>query len=338
MTVQKVGIVIHEGVQALDVAGPLDAFGEANKFTPSDERYEVVLIGASRDPVRASNNMRVLADATFAEAEDAFDILLVAGGPSLPRGRPDDRLIEYLRRASGRASIYGSVCTGAFPLGHAGLLDGRRVTTHWRIARELAERFPAARVEPDAIFIQDGKLITSAGITAGIDLALALVNRRYGPDVSVAVAKHLVVLAQRQGGQSQFSPYLMAPADPTSPIRRVQDHVMANVGRRHSLKSLADVAGMSTRSLARHFVQETGVTPHRFVENARLDAARKLLEGSDRSLKAVAYDTGFVTADHMRVVFNDRLGIGPAQYRRRFSIPVCADWPASPTHRGDFRP
>jgi transcriptional regulator GlxA family with amidase domain len=157
-----------------------------------------------------------------------------------------------------------------------------------------------------------------AGVTAGIDLALALVGQQHGPGVAVAVAKRLVVVAQRQGGQSQFSPYLTAPADPTSPIVRIQDRVMADVGRRHTLASLAAVVGMSARNLARHFVQETGITPHEFVERARIDAARMLLEGSDRPLKAVAHDCGFGTTDRMRLVFHQRLGVTPAQYRASF--------------------
>jgi transcriptional regulator GlxA family with amidase domain len=277
-----------------------------------------VLVGPHRAPLRASNNMQMIADLSFEEASGGFDVLLVAGGPELPYAAPDPQRTEWLRVAPWRTSLYGSICTGAFALGHAGLLDGHRVTTHWQIAQKLAARFPAAIVEPDLIYVRDGRLVTSAGVTAGIDLALALVRERHGPGVALAVAKRLVVVAQRQGGQSQFSPYLTAPADPASPIARIQDHVMANIGGRHTLESLAAVVGMSARNLARHFVQETGITPHEFVERARIDAARMLLEGSDRPLKAVAYDCGFGTADRMRSVFHERLGVTPAQYRASF--------------------
>ena len=155
-------------------------------------------------------------------------------------------------------------------------------------------------------------------MTAGIDLALALVRERHGPAVAVAVAKRLVVLAQRQGGQSQFSPYLSAPADPASPIARLQSHVMENIGKRHTLQSLADAIGMSSRNLARQFVRETGVTPHEFVERARLDAARMLLEGTHLPLKSVAFDSGFGTTDRMRAAFLGGLGVTPAQYRASF--------------------
>jgi transcriptional regulator GlxA family with amidase domain len=326
VAVQKVAIVIHEGVQALDVAGPMDVSTEANSFVPDEDRYDVVLVAANLDPIRAANNMRMLANVSFEQADGGFDILLVAGGPNLPGAKPDPRLVEWLRLAPHRAAIYGSVCTGAFPLGHAGMLDGHRVTTHWQNAPKLAAEFPAARVEHDAIYIRDEQLVTSAGITAGIDLALAFVNQQHGQQVSVAVAKRLVVVAQPQGGQSQFRPYLVAPAEAESPIRRVQDHVMVDIGRHHTLGSLAHVAGMSARSLARHFVQETGITPHEFIDRARVDAARKLLEGTDRPLKAVAYDCGFATADRMRLVFNNRLGTTPAQHRASFHRSALA-WP-----------
>jgi transcriptional regulator GlxA family with amidase domain len=203
-------------------------------------------------------------------------------------------------------------------LGYAGLLDDRRVTTHWQDAQALVARFPKAKVEPDLIYVRDGRLITAAGVTAGIDLGLALVGQRHGAETALKVAKRLVVVAQRQGGQSQFSPYLTAPADPESPIARIQDHVMANIGDRHTLESLAAVVGMSPRNLARHFGQVTGTTPHDFIERARVDAARMMLEASDRPLKAIAFDCGFGSADRMRIVFSTRLGVTPVQYRASF--------------------
>lgn len=327
MSTQKVALVIHSDVQALDVAGPLDVFAEANAFIPETDRYQTLLVARDRSPLRASNNMQMVPDLTFEEASGHFDLVLVAGGPDLPYADPDPAMTAWLRSVTSRTGIYGSICTGAFALGHAGLLDGRRVTTHWQIASKLAARFPAAQVEPDLIHVRDGPLITSAGVTAGIDLALALVRERHGADVALAVAKRLVVLAQRQGGQSQFSPYLSAPADPESPIARLQSHVMENIGQRHTLRSLADTVGMSSRSLARHFVRETGITPHEFVERARIDAARLLLEGTHLPLKSVAFDCGFGTADRMRMIFVDRLGITPAQYRASFQPEVTPRFP-----------
>ncbi len=318
MPIQAVAIVVHEGVQALDVAGPVDVFAEANAYVDSTNRYETTLVGATRNRLRASNGIGMVADLTFEEATGGFDIILVAGGPALPEAEPDPGLIRWVKEAPWRSSIYGSICTGAFVLGHAGLLDHRRVTTHWQNAQALAAKFPKAMVEPDSIYVRDGRLITSAGVTAGIDLGLALVGQRHGVDTALKVAKRLVVVAQRQGGQSQFSPYLTAPADPASPIARIQDHVMANIAGRHTLESLAAEVGMSPRNLARHFVQQTGITPHEFIERARVDVARMMLEGSDRPLKAVAYDCGFGSADRMRIVFNARLGVTPAQYRASF--------------------
>jgi len=316
--VQAVAIVVYEGVQALDVAGPLDVFSEANTFLDDSDRYETVLIAAHRNPLRASNGLRLMADLTFEEATGGFDIILVAGAPTPPETEPEPSLVEWDKQLPWRSSVYGSICTGAFVLGYAGLLDDRRVTTHWQDAQSLAARFPKARVEPDLIYVRDGRLITAAGVTAGIDLGLALVLQRHGPETALKVAKRLVVVAQRQGGQSQFSPYLTATADPESPIARIQDHVMARIGDRHTLASLATVVGMSPRNLARHFVQVTGITPHEFVERARVDAARMMLEGSDRPLKAVAFDCGFGSADRMRIVFSTRLGVTPVQYRASF--------------------
>lgn len=318
MPVQTVAIVVYDGVQALDVAGPLDVFSEANTFIANADRYETVLIAAHRDPLRASNGLRLMADLTLEEATGGFDIMLVAGAPTPPEAEPEPSLIEWAKQLPWRSSVYGSICTGAFVLGYAGLLDDRRVTTHWQDAQALAARFPKARVEPDLIYVRDGRLITAAGVTAGIDLGLALVLQRHGAETALKVAKRLVVVAQRQGGQSQFSPYLTAPADPDSPIARIQDHVMARIGDRHTLDSLAALVGMSPRNLARHFVQVTGITPHEFIERARVDAARMLLEGSDQPLKAVAFDCGFGSADRMRIVFSSRLGVTPVQYRASF--------------------
>jgi transcriptional regulator GlxA family with amidase domain len=300
------------------VAGPIDVFSEANSYLPDAERYETVCVGADHNPLRTSSGMLLAADLAFEEAQGGFDIILVAGSPAFPEEVPHRGLVQWMQEAPGRSSIYGSICTGAFVLGHAGLLDERRVTTHWQHTQELAAKFPKAMVEPDSIYIRDGRLITSAGVTAGIDLALALVRQRHGSAVAVAVAKRLVVVAQRQGGQSQFSPYLTTPVDPASPVARIQEHVMAHIGDRHTLKSLAAVVGMSARSLTRHFIQEAGITPHEFVERARVDAARMLLEGSDRPLKVIAYECGFGKVDRMRIIFNARLGVTPVQYRASF--------------------
>ncbi len=319
MSMTTVAILMLDGVQALDVAGPVDVFAEANAFIGRKDRYETVLVGRTRKPLRASNGMQLMPDLSLGDEAPRFDIVLVAGGPGLPTAPADAPVSKWLRTAASRARLHGSVCTGAFVLGHAGLLDGRTVTTHWQNAAHLAERFPAATVEYDRIYLRDGKLVTSAGVTAGIDLALAMVREDHGAAVALAVAKRLVVVAQRQGGQSQFSPYLAAtPSRADSPVARVQAYVMANIGARLTLDALAAEVGMSGRNLVRLFVADTGMTPHAFIERARIDIARNLLEGSTLPLKSIAYKCGFVTVDRMRVLFQQRLGISPAQYRANF--------------------
>jgi transcriptional regulator GlxA family with amidase domain len=315
---RTVAIAIFPGVQALDVAGPVDVFAEANGFVAAGDGYGITLVGPEEGMVRASNGTRLFADLSWDEANARYDTALVAGGPALPTASPDPRLTGWLADVASRCGRYGSVCTGAFALGHAGLLDERNVTTHWQNAPHLAQRFPRAKVELDRIYMRDGNLVTSAGVTAGIDVALALVAEDHGAQVALAVAKRLVVFAQRRGGQSQFSPYLSVPADDTSPVAKVQAYVMEHIGERLAVEKLAHVAGMSERNFARAFVQLAQMTPHEFVERARVDAARNALESSDTPLKTVAYECGFGTADRMRIVFTRRLGVSPNDYRTSF--------------------
>ncbi len=315
---KRVAIVIFPGVQALDVAGPLDVFAEANGFISAGIGYEMTIVGTEPGPFRASNGTQMMPDRVLADANGPYDLMLVAGGPALPSAPSDETLTRWISQTAPGCDRYGSICTGAFALGHAGLLDGKAVSTHWQNAAALATRFPQARVEMDRIYLRDGRLVTSAGVTAGIDLALALVAEDHGAPVARAVAKRLVVFAQRQGGQSQFSPYLNVPTDEDSPIAKVQTYVMEHISESFTVDKLAKVAGMSARNFARIFAQEAGMTPAEFVERARLDAVRNLLEGSDMALKAVAYHGGFGSADHMRIVFVKRLGVTPTQYRASF--------------------
>ena len=315
---RTIAIAIFSGVQALDVAGPVDVFAEANNFITAGNGYAITLVSATNDSVRASNGMRLLADITFAEANGPYNTALVAGGPALSIDAPDSQLTTWLTNVASRCERFGSICTGAFALGHAGLINDRHVTTHWQNAPQLARQFPRARVELDRIYIRDGNLVTSAGVTAGIDASLALVAEDHGPKIALAVAKRLVVFTQRRGGQSQFSPFLIAPTDDTSPVAKVQNYVTEHIDERFTVEKLAEVAGMSTRHFARMFLQLTSVTPHEFVERARVDTARYFLESTDDALKAIAYDCGFGTADRMRIVFNKRLGVAPNAYRASF--------------------
>lgn len=204
----SVAILVFPGVQALDVTGPLDVFAEANCILPPERQYRLDVLGTEHGLIPCSNGLPIAAHRHYSDAHDAYDLVLVAGGPSLPQMPRDETLLDWLRGAVEKSSRYGSICNGAFLLGHAGLLDGRTVTTHWNDAAKLAAMFPLARIDADRIFVQDGRLVTSAGVTAGIDLSLFLLSNDCGPEVSLHVARRLVVFMQRRGGQSQFSPYL----------------------------------------------------------------------------------------------------------------------------------
>lgn len=315
---RSVAIVLFPDVQSLDVAGPLDVFAEANRYVAQGDGYRMTTIGATPYPIVASNGMPLGAQYSLTDAPKTFDILLVPGGPLLPEGAEMPELTAWLREATPLAGRFGSICTGAFVLGHAGLLDGKQVTTHWSHAQQLADLFPEARVEPDRIYVRDGAMMTSAGVTAGIDMALALVAQDHGSAIALAVAKRLLVVAQRQGGQSQFSPYLSASADDDSPVATIQRYVMEHISEPFSVERLAQVVSMSPRTFARVFARDAKITPAEFVQRARIDAARHLLEGSEMVIKAVAYHCGFGSAARMRLIFTQRLGVTPTQYRDSF--------------------
>jgi transcriptional regulator GlxA family with amidase domain len=315
----SVGIVVFPDAQSLDISGPMDVFAEANRFLLPDEHFSMEIIGMDSKPIRCSNGMQILPDKSFAEAVDAYDILLISGGPDLPDTTFDEAVYSWLRQAAAKAKRYGSICSGAFVLARAGLLNGKTVTTHWNYAEQLASLCETANVQADRLYVLDGELCTSAGVTAGIDLCLHLLAKQRGSEVALNVAKRLVVFMQRAGGQSQFSPYLTPLVEPTSPVAQVQQYVLANPAEDLSVKALAAVANMSMRSFARTFVRDAQMAPAEFVEAARLDAARARLENSGAPLKTVAYQCGFNDADRMRSVFQRRLGVSPQQYRNHFN-------------------
>lgn len=317
-TMPTVALLVFPGVQALDVSGPLDVFAEANRFLPPQQHYRATVIGSTAGAVSCSNGMQLLPQQHYQSAREAVDLLLVAGGPALPQQPRDDALCAWLQDAAGRAGCHGSICNGAFLLAHAGLLDGKRVTTHWNDAAALAQAFPAVAVDADRIYLRDGKLVTSAGVTAGIDLSLALLAEDVGQEVALSVAKRLVVVMQRSGGQSQFSPYLTPHVEETSLVGQVQHYVRTHLQDKLTVEVLAQVVASSARNFARVFARDARMTPAEFIEAARVDAARVMLESSAAPLKTVAYRCGFRDASHLRVVFRKRLGITAQQYRDNF--------------------
>ncbi|MGY2258208.1 GlxA family transcriptional regulator [Pseudomonas sp. SDO55104_S430] len=319
---KTVAIVAFNGVRSLDVTGPMDVFSMAHRFLAPEDSYRLEVIGVERGVLTCSNGLVLNAHRHFSEALQSYDLVLVAGGPQAPVMDFGVTFDAWLRDASARAKRFGSICSGAFILARAGLLEGRTVTTHWDDAALLATLCPSTQVEADRLYVQDGKLYTSAGVTAGIDLSLYLLGLDHGPDVALSVAKRLVVFTQRSGGQSQFSQFLVPHAEPVSVVAMVKRYVLNNLTGALTIADLANAANMSVRNFSRVFAKEAKITPMEFVERARVDAARAILESTRVPLKTVAYQCGFRDARHMRFVFNRRLGVTPRQFRLNFAAMV----------------
>jgi transcriptional regulator GlxA family with amidase domain len=323
---RQVAILVYPGVQSLDFAGPLEVFAGAQRLIKSAGRsergYEVKLLSRDGKPLQTSSGLMVTPHASIERAPAAIDTLIVAGGYGRRQAAADPVLLEWIRQTSETARRTASVCTGAFLLAAAGVLDGRRATTHWASAAELATRYPAVDVDPEPIFLRDGSIWTSAGVTAGMDLALALVEEDLDRDAALQIARHLVLFLRRPGNQSQFSATLSAQAPAREPLREVQRHVVEHPADDLSVEALANRACMSPRHFARAFASESGVTPARYVEQVRLEAARRRLEDTAEPIAAVALACGFPTAETMRRTFLRALDVGPAEYRRRFYSPL----------------
>jgi transcriptional regulator GlxA family with amidase domain len=315
MTVRSVAILVFDGVTMLDAAGPAEVLCHV---TGPELGYEITAVSASGGEVRTSTGLPLGGTTAISAVEHrAFDTVVVAGGDRLV-GRPIERpLLDAAAALTSRAGRIASVCTGAFVLAELGLLDGRRATTHWRHVQTLARGYPRVEVEPDAIFVRDGKVITSAGISAGVDLALAMVEHDHGPAAARDVARELVVFLQRPGGQSQFSVATSTPVPHHPVLRRLLDEVSANPAADHTVPSMARLAGVSTRHLTRLFGEEVGTTPGRWVERIRLELAQQLLL-QDWSVTAAAQRSGLGSDETLRRVFDRHLGITPSEYRRRF--------------------
>ncbi|MFE0473606.1 GlxA family transcriptional regulator [Streptomyces sp. NPDC058947] len=313
MAQRTVLAVLFDGVQSLDVTGPVEVFAGAELLAPGTYRIRTASLDGA--PVRTTSGLTLVPDAPLAAAPDP-DVLLVPGGAG--GLRPDPRLVDWVREYGPRAGRLVSVCTGATVLAAAGLLDGRRATTHWAYCDRLARDHPAVDVDPDPVYVRDGHVATSAGVTAGIDLALALVEEDLGRDAALTIARHLVVFLRRPGNQAQFSAPLAAQTARREPLREVQRHIVERPDADLSVESLAARARLSPRHFARAFRAETGMTPGRYVDRVRLEHARRLLEDTTDGIEEISRASGYGTPEAMRRAFLKALGAPPAEYRRRF--------------------
>jgi transcriptional regulator GlxA family with amidase domain len=313
---RRIVIVGFDDVQSLDITGPLEVFDVASRLTSESYTQEIVALDAA--PFRTSSGLKVVPDSDSTSCRGPIDTLIVAGGTGAGPASRDERLIAWIRSAARRSRRTASVCTGSFVLAAADLLDGRRAATHWSAADLLAERHPEIDVDPDSIFIHDDGIWTSAGVTAGIDLALALVEDDHGRATALEVARWLVVFAKRPGSQAQFSAPLAAQLADRAPIRAAQELVRRSPERELTVETLAAHAHMSVRGFARAFRREVGVTPGTYVETVRIERAVQLLEVGGAPTGLIAQDCGFGTVETFRRAFRRRMGISPGQYRDRF--------------------
>jgi transcriptional regulator GlxA family with amidase domain len=312
----RIVILAPPGVQSLDVVGPAEVFWEAARRLGDPSAYQVQVMGTTAGAVCGTGSLRFLADRTIYDPDEPIDTLLVGGDPAFDQ--IDPAVTAWLRRRVPSIRRHGSVCTGVFFLAAAGLLDGKRVTTHWECAAKLEREYPKLIVDADQIFIHDGVLCTTAGVTAGMDLALALVEEDFGRELALIVARYMVMFLKRPGGQSQFSAHLAAQMSSKTSMQRAQEYALENLTADLSVEALALHAGMSTRNFARVFRREMNMTPAEFVEAARLDAARRMLVDTSTPLQRVAHICGFGNVDGMRRTFVRNIGIAPLDYRKRF--------------------
>jgi transcriptional regulator GlxA family with amidase domain len=315
-------MLVFDRFEMLDAVGPLEAFASAADILGGG--YTIEIVSAGGGPIRSSSGLTVETIALDAATRPA-DTVLVAGGAGVVAATADEHLVDRVRRELTTARRGGSVCTGALLVAKTGLLDGRRAVTHWRWCDRLAADHPAITVARDPIFLREGNLWTSAGVTAGIDLALAMIEEDHGADPALAVARELVVFLKRPGGQAQFSVELRAEATRSEPIRRIQAWIAAHPEKPATVEVLAARCAMSPRNFSRVFVAETGCTPGRFVEEVRVARAARLLEGTDLPIEEIAHRAGFGSDDVLRRVFLRTKGVGPTAYRERFATHRSTD-------------
>jgi transcriptional regulator GlxA family with amidase domain len=320
MPTPLVAIVTFPDAQVLDVTGPLEVFSSATRFLPR-VGYRTAIVSSSGGPVTASCGLQV-ATSPIRELGADVDTVVVVGGADMDAPSADPHLVEHLQRIAGSARRVASVCSGAFLLAAAGLLDGRRATTHWKECGLLGRQYPAVTVEPDAIYVNDGNVWTSAGVTAGIDLALALVAEDHGRSAAVTVARQLVVYLRRSGGQSQFSNMLAAQSADSEPIRDLLAWIPDNLHEDLSVPALADRTHLSERQFRRVFKREVGVAPVDHVETVRVDAACSLLETTQNPIEEIARACGFGTPETMNRAFRRRRNTTPGEHRHHFGDPT----------------
>ncbi len=321
---RRIVFVAGPGVEILDLVGPLqvfaraaDMFGRENPGSPPIYSVEVVTISPQRS-LLANCGLGLTAHKTFREARGKIDTLLVAGGDAIEQNQISPEAVRWLKKIAKRIRRIGSVCTGAMFLARAGLLDGHRATTHWNWCQTLIKRAPKADVDPDPIFIRDENVYTSAGVTAGMDLALALVEEDHGSRLALQVARNLVLYLRRPGGQSQFSAALSLQETDRKPLRELEAWVLDHLDKPLTVPELAGRVAMSPRNFARVFTREMKTTPAKFVERLRVETARRRLEESQNSMETIASECGFGNVNSMRNVFQRTLKIPPGQYRRHF--------------------
>lgn len=312
-----VGMLAYSEVQALDLVGPLDVFGAANARRTSNPPYRLFIIGLDRNVVCAENGLSIVPAHTIDDAPQ-LDTLIIPGGRGSRRVDTDRRLLAWIRQRAPTTRRVASVCTGAYILAATGLLDGRRVTTHWRFAGDLARRYPALRVDSDRLFLRDGRFATSGGLSAGMDLALALVEEDLGAAPALAAARELVIYLKRPGKQTQFSAPLAAQIRGTSRLSVLVDWLLEHLGERLTLERMAAKSAMSVRHFRRLFVETFGVSPARFVERLRLEQACMLLTQGRDSMGRIAKISGFNSSDAFGRAFRIRYGVSPGEYRERF--------------------
>jgi transcriptional regulator GlxA family with amidase domain len=321
---RTVALIGYPGVQSLDLVGPLEVFSMANRFG-DPAAYKVILASPAGGTIICNSGLQLGGSVPLADLPSDLDTVLVAGGSeAVLEDVAGQRVLEWLRARSAATRRVGSVCSGALVLAAAGVLDGRRATTHWGHCDRMSRLHPAVRLEPDAIFVADPPFYTSAGVTAGIDLCLSLVEADHGPRIALAIARNLVLFMRRPGGQTQFSAGLGVQAAASPRLRQLIAEVSADPTGDLSVPRLAERAGMSERTFARVFQKEAGVSPAAFVEMARVDRAKALLESSDWPLARVAERAGFGSVEALHRSFNKRVGVTPGAYRERFgALPVA---------------